>query len=516
MVQLRAEPTDAITVDYMFDYSRTRQKGIYSQLVHVNRNGQAADIFDPAAPGNVTAFFPLQLYVNPDRQTTASVNEDMFERSKVWGHALTVDFDLGPANLKSITAYRETKFADRIDLDGSPLPIATTARFTDYNAFSQELQLTGKVGSLDYVLGAYFFDDHAATNNPQNFFGTPYESRYSSDTRAWAVYGQADYHLSDQLTLTGGLRYTHEKKDIGRFYQIGAAAPVLDVARGSLPDAKYSTVTPSAVINYKPVENVTVYARYAKGFKSGGFNGETSSLAELMDPYNSEKVDSYEIGLKSRFLDNALQLNISGFWNESKDIQLSVFTAQGAAESRVLNAAKARIRGIEIEAVARPSENLLVQASFGYLQPKYKSFLDGGVDVSDNRAFPHVPKYSVSTSVDWTAWRADNSDMKLNLITDLNFVSAYYTFPYALRQPAANDQIAGNTRADDRTLVDVRAVLSDIPLGGVKAKASLWARNLFNFNKASNFIDFGSVFGGMIIANYPDPRTYGVTLGVNF
>lgn len=528
LVQLRAKPSDTLTLDYMFDHYRARQTPDYAQLYRVNRNGDPRDIFDPNVPGSLAGVFPIDRYVQQGRQGKASINDTpLFERSNVKGHALTAALDLGSSTLKSTTAYREMRVRDSMDLDGTPFPVARTQRFTDYEAFSQELQLAGKKGIFDYVLGAYYFDDSASTNDPLSFFGgaQAFDSYYASDTTAWAAYGQVDVHVTSRLTLTGGLRYTHEAKDIGRLLLLQPAPgspagtpdiTVINVPQGSLKDAKYETLTPTAIITYEPSRDLTVYAKYAKGYKSGGFNGETSSLDELLNPYRPEKVDTYEIGLKSRLLGDRLQLNVAGFWNESKDIQLPVFTGRQAAETFVLNAGKARARGIEIEATAAPSDDLLVRATFAYLNSKYKSFVEAGVDVADNRAFPHAPKYSAMTSAEWTAWRARTSDMRLNVSADLSYVSAYFTYPYPLRMPNPSDQTAYDTRSEGRVTVDARMTLSDIPLGAVTAKASLWTRNLFGYDKPQNFIDFGPSFGGMTAAFFPDPRTYGVTLGVSF
>ncbi|MGB5076135.1 MAG: TonB-dependent receptor, partial [Sphingorhabdus sp.] len=105
MIQLRAELSDAITADYTFDYNKQNQRPPFAQLIGVNRNGDPRDIFDPASPSYI-GVAPLNLYANPERQTTASINGDVYERSRAYGHALTLAADLGAATLKSITAYR--------------------------------------------------------------------------------------------------------------------------------------------------------------------------------------------------------------------------------------------------------------------------------------------------------------------------------------------------------------------------------------------------------------------------
>lgn len=540
MVQLRFEPTDNLTFEYAFDYSRYKQHPGAGQLLRVNQNGDPRDIFDPASPGYIG--IPLGLFANSDRQRQVSLNSPISEYSRIYGHALSTTLNLGAAQLKSITAYRDLRFVDTLDLDGSPVDIAQTSRITDMDSFSQELQLTGEAlaDRLHYVLGAFYYDESAGALNPQKFFGVfgpfgnVFDSRYASNTRAWALYAQADYAITDSLKLTLGGRYTKEKKDISRFLQIQSdpaippgALPltVADVRFGDLPDARFSNFSPAATLAYQLNRDVNVYARFARGFKSGGFNGETNIFVaptpdcptgtpELCNPYRPEKVDSYEIGVKTVLSDGAMTLNVAGFYDKHKDIQLSVFTAQGAASSSVFNAAAATIKGLEIETIIRPSSALTFNGSFAYLDAKYDSFIEAGQQVADNRAFPHTPKYSISAGVDWRV--AEGNWGRFNLLGDLSMVSKYYTYPYALRAPGASDQIARDTQSQGRTMVNLTASVTRIPIGGGEGKVSAWARNVTKERAPTNFIDFGPGFGGILLGYFPDPRTYGVTLGMEF
>ena len=539
MVQLRAELSDSITADYTYDYNKQKQRPPFAQLLRVNRNGDPRDIFDPASPSFAFggAFFPLHQYTNPDRQTVASIDGAVYERSRAYGHALTLTADLGGATLKSITAYRDLAWADGLDLDGSPTPVAFTQRITDYNAFSQELQLAGTAFSdrLNYVLGAFYFKEKAETLGPQVFFGggSDFQSDYGSHTKALALYAQLDYDLTDAFKLSLGGRYTYEKKDIRRFLRVnfdaanGIFAPlvVANIPYGGVPDAKYNNFSPSATLSYAASEDINLYARFARGFKSGGFNGETNDFGvptaacpsgafELCDPYDPEKVDSYELGVKTRLADGRLIFNVAAFRDDHKDIQLSIFRATGAASSIVRNAAAARIQGLEFEAIAKPVDGLTVNGSLALLDADYKRYIDAGIDVSDNRAFPHTPKLSASLGVDWAVAQGDWG--KFNLYGDINHVSGYFTFPYPLRTPTPSDQNAFNTRSKGRTIVNLRAALSEFELGGVKTEIAAFVRNLTKEDDPSNFIDFGPGFGGLTLGYFPDPRTWGVSVGIRF
>lgn len=539
MVQLRAELSDNVTADYTYDYTKSDQTPPFSQLLRVNRNRDPRDIFDPASVGYAYggAYFPLDRFTNPTRVTTASIDAPAYEKSRSYGHALTLAADLGAATVKSITAYRNMDWADGLDLDGSPLPVAYTQRITSYDAFSQELQLTGQAlnDRLNYVLGGFYFSETAETLNPQTYFGgsVDLQSDYGSHTKAFALYAQLDYRLSDALKLTLGARYTHEKKDIRRYFRVnadygsGIFAPlvVANLAYGAIPDAKYNDFSPAATLSYEVSDNVNAYARFARGFKSGGFNGETNVFAaptsacpsgalELCAPYRPEKVDSYELGVKTQLLDRRLVLNAAAFRDEHKDMQLSVFTASTGAASIIRNAAGARIQGLEFEAVLRPSDALTINGSLALLDVKYKSFIDGGIDVSANRAFPHAPKTTAALGVDWKV--AEGNWGKLNLYGDLNHASKYYTFPYALVTPTASDQNAHSSQSQGRTIINLRATAGGIALGGVKADLSVFVRNLTKEADPSNFIDFGPGFGGILLGYFPDPRTYGVSVGIKF
>jgi iron complex outermembrane receptor protein len=539
MAQVRAEVSENVTVDYVFDYNNADLRPPSQQLYRVNKNGDPRDIFDPNSANYAGPYFPLDKYISIGRDRELSIDSDVYEKSKTFGHAVTVTADLGAATLKSITAYRDLKWDDSIDIDGSPLPLVNTKRDTDYHAFSQELQLTGQAinDRLSYVVGAFYFKEKAETDNPQSFFGGSLRmsSNMGSHTEAYALYSQLDYKLTDALKVSLGARYTHEKKDIRRFFSIDYDAAnnilepftMIDVGYGDVPDATFENFSPAVTVAYEISPTVNVYGRFARGFKSGGFNGETAiafdptapadcpyGATELCDPYDAETVDSYELGLKTRLLDNRLIFNVAAFNDIHKDIQLSIFRANRGTESIVRNAAKARIRGLEFEAVFRPIDILTLNGSLAFLDAKYLNYIDAGVDVSDNRAFMWAPKRTASLAADLRIAEGDWG--KFNLYGDLNYLSSFYTFPFALRTSDPSAQNANNTKAPARTVVNLRASISQMKLGGVDSELSFYVRNLFKENKETNFIDFGASFGGLTVANYLDPRTYGVSLGVKF
>lgn len=505
--------TDTFQAAYRFDFTDIDQVPLHSYLTRAN----------PA----VLPF--LQSFITQERQETVSVDGPTFERSKVQGHALTLSWEPNDSTtLKSITAYRELDWDDYLDLDGSSLPVAHTARFSEYEAFSQELQLVGSTDRFNYVGGLYYFDDDGFTFNPQTFFfGTfNFDSRYGYATEAWAAYGQVDYKVTDALTLTGGLRYTSEKKEIERLIGVNFAlgTPFIPlIPAGTTADETFSDTTPVFIVAYKFSDAVNAYAKYAEGFKSGGFNGEygdvgftpaviANNIAETRTPFQPEKLKSYEVGLKTSFADGRAIVNLAAFQNDTDDLQLSIFTATGAASSIIRNAGKATARGFELEAMWVPTDALRLQASYGYLDAEYDEFIDAGVNEANNRAVLHAPENSLNLLVDARLARTAWGDLRA--VADYSWTDDYYTYPYQLARsgPRFNPlrPVAGDTLIKSYGVLNARLALQDIPVGDSKAQVALWSRNLADEEHIINNIDFGPGFGSLTPAYYLEPRTYGI------
>lgn len=510
---------------YRFDYSNVNQQPLQSYLLR-------ADL--PV----------LAPYVSAERLGTVSIDGPSFEHSRVQGHALTLTWHLDDHNtFKSISSYRELKWDDALDLDGSPVPVADTSRLSNYHSASQELQLVGGTTRLNYVGGVYYFKDDGFTNNPQTFFfGTfNFDSRYGFSTRAWSGYGQIDFNATESLTLTTGVRYTREKKGIERQLGVNFAAgmPFITlIPAGTVAEETFSATTPLLSVSYKLSSTMNAYAKYAEGFKSGGFNGEfgdtglppdprglgspavvAANVAETRTPFRPEKVKSYELGLKATLAQGRLQLNTAVFENKTRDLQLSIFQATGAASSIIRNAGKATTRGFELDGTWLPADPVRLQLSYGYLDARYDEFLDRGVNVADNRAFVHAPKNSLNALID--ARIAQTSWGKLHLLMDYTWTDRFYTYPYQLAasgpqyNPAA--QLAGNTQIPATGILNLRLALQEIAFGGnALGEISIWSRNVTNEAKVANNIDFGPSFGNLTVGYFTEPRTYGLEARVRW
>lgn len=301
---LAYDVTDSLKLNYRFDYTKIDQHGLYNQPVR----SEVAQFF--GIPG---------IEARQGRQRTASINSPDFERSRIEGNSLTATWNLGDAGtLKYIGAYREMKWHDGLDLDGSPVLFVQTENRTRYRQASHELQYLGSHDRWNWVGGLYYFSDDGYTFNPQTYFLTfalqTFDSRYGYGTRSRAAYAQADYRLTDRLTFTAGLRHTIEDKRGSRFQEL-VDFGLVTIPEGTAASAEFSSTTPALALAYQVADNNMIYFRYAKGFLAGGFNGEALSVLSATTPYKPQSQHSYEIGSKNLLLGGRLTLNANIFCN---------------------------------------------------------------------------------------------------------------------------------------------------------------------------------------------------------
>jgi iron complex outermembrane receptor protein len=309
------------------------------------------------------------------------------------------------------------------------------------------------------------------------------------------------------------------------------------IPAGTTAEQTFSATTPLLSAAYRISSAINLYAKYAEGFKSGGFNGEygdtglppdtrglaapsviAGNIAETQTPFNPEKVKSYELGLKTVLAGGRLQLNTTVFQNKTDDMQLSIFRATGAASSIIRNAGKATTRGVELDGAWAVSDALRLQLSYGYLDSQYDEFIDRGVNVADNRAVVHAPKNTFNVLLDGrlmqTPWGA------LRALADYSWTDKFYTYPYQLTSSGPGFDptaaVAGDTQIESVGLLNLRLGVNEIPLSGATAEVALWGRNVTNEEHIANDIDFGPAFGNLTPAYFLEPRTYGIELSIRW
>lgn len=500
--------------DYRFDLTNIEENNSFSQLYRL----------DPTFP----LYAAMAPYISQERQTTASVNGPNFEHINTQGHSLTLTWNPSPNNeIKSITAYRHMNSEDAEDLDGTPIALAETSRLTKYHQVSQELQWVGHVDRWSYVGGLYYFHDDGYTHNPQTFFSgsANYDSQFGTRSDAWAPYGQVDYKLTDALTLTAGLRYTEELKALDRLFGTCTTPQNTDctyvIPKGTHAVGRFEALTPSFTAAYRFNKNLNTYLRFAEGFKSGGFNGETDDPSDVRSPFQPEKQDTLEIGAKSSFFDKRAEVNFAAFNNNVRNLQEAIFTGQGAAASVIRNAGQATVRGLEFEGAVTPLRGTRLSANYAYLDAHYNSYIDGGMQVKDNRAFVHAPRNTFNVVLDsrflTTSWGI------LEGVADYAYTTGFFLYPYQLSTDSgapgydSTKQFANNTHVRGYGLLNLRLTLTQIPLShSLYGDVALWGRNVTNTSVATNLIDFGPGFGSLTPAYFNNPTMFGITVGVHY
>lgn len=374
-------------------------------------------------------------YVRPEgRKIQLNTNEDI--RLEHDGTSLTLNYDIGNYTLTSISAVDWISQDTLLDSDYAPYDLnGYTDTRNNYRQYSQEFRLASPQDELlRWIVGSHFFhedlDSRAQRTIPPGLLPNGASNQlgatnavyrdldYTHNTDSYALFGNITYDFTDKFSLTGGLRWTLEKKDI----DLNLTQLVRNPITGNLQpqatagsngqsslDKSWDALTYDITPEYRINDNLRVFFRYAHGFRSGGFNtGLSNSLGQLtaVDP---EYLDSYEIGLKSEWFDGRLHANANVFYYDYQDIQVNVTTFNNnITTSALTNGAQGTVKGAELTLEAQPIDNLHLQAALAYLDTEYTDFEDRnpstGILVGDysGNAFARAPKSTVALGADYT------------------------------------------------------------------------------------------------------------------
>ena len=459
------------------------------------------------------------------------------ENLRVRGAGVRAEYTLANGvALKSTTAYREVDHQTHIDLDGTGYEIFGVFVDQDQDQFSQEIQLSiNHSEGLRGLVGAYWFSENDVTpdgirnTEPIDFalgggFFLPYNTVSENDQSidARAVFGEFSWNLNPDVELTAGLRYTDESRQLRRKACQAFSTDPLDIDRcnpaaGSLNpfalrvdlEESFDALTPKFGASYSGGFGL-LYANWARGFKSGGFDGrigyngasDTGAVEAQTDAYDPEFASTFEVGWKSAGAQGSWQLAVAAFFNDYTDLQLSSFSATpgGGFATVFTNAGKAETLGFEMELLARPAENLRLDFNLGYLDAQYQEFIDAtGNDVSDERTPINAPDWTVSLGIQS---RHETGFGRLRLAADLGFRSKYYVDVNNLEALAQDGYRVVNASLDLEA-VDER--------WGV----SFGIKNLTDAEYITHGFDL-TAFPGVGLAYYGDPRTYRLRLRYRF
>ena len=341
--------------------------------------------------GLETGNAPFAGHLTGDKQ-----NFDLGNETRSLHFTSDIEWETALGTVNILTSYLTLEQDFLLDFFEGPLPTGafTIANEGQHDQFSQEAKLTGSLGDkLDYIAGVFYFNEDNETDLAQTFVvahpgfpiffgGFTYDRTMDNDVDSWAVYAQFDLHVTEQLTATAGIRYTDEEKDFGitdngnpnpafspGFNNAGLEAVGIPLGQTE------KIVTPRFVLEYEHSDSLMIYASATRGFKSGGWNARAKSPSQLA-PFSSEKVWSYEGGIRSEWFNNRLRANLTGFYSDISDFQLpSAYTdpVSGGIVFITQNFADLEIYGFEAELLATPVDNLTLFANIGLMESEYKS-----------------------------------------------------------------------------------------------------------------------------------------------
>ncbi len=417
----------------------------------------------------------------PSLRTNAPVLDNVFDSRgglvdpkqeiESYGLAMNVTAELTDTlTLRSISAWRKDTSATPIDFDALPAVDVDVPGFYFNEQISQEFQLLYEGDRLKGLLGFYYLDATADTLFDVRIFNTlaglTAFTEADVDTTTFAVFGDATFDFTEQLSLSVGGRYTWDTREASILRQnyLGGGSPVFGGAGvafgapGTDFDGKrsFNKFTPRASLSFKPTPDHTLYASYSQGFKGGGFdprgvgvnapdtdgNG-TRSDAEIAAflSFRPEQVESYEVGYKGSLMDGAVNVAIAGFYADYTDVQIPgsvACTVSGLPSfcGVVSNAGKATFKGVEFEGrvqlgedLAAAGDRLTLSTALGYIDADYKEYVSniGGrpTDVSEFREVQNTPKWTASGTL---AYATPIGDGDLSVGTTLSYRSKTYQF----------------------------------------------------------------------------------------
>ena len=510
-----------------------------------------------------------------DRLT--DLDADLRARNEHGGVSLVAEKELGNGTLTSVSAWRYWDWRPRNDRDFTGLPITTKSNNpTRQKQFTQEFRYAQSGETLDFVAGVFAFHQkihttgvqeqgsaasrwlinptNALANDPSVLNGLTANNDIRLNNTSLAAFGQVSWHVTDDLKIQPGLRVNYDKK-VGSYNSVvtdGAGNLVLFSTPGARATQQRAVLAPQffephfsdwnvsydLTASYDFSRDVLAYATYAKTFKSGGVNlngvpsdaaGNPLLAAATVRP---EKVDHFEIGLKTQFLDRRATLNVSGFWTEVRDFQANVTNGQlGVLRGYLANAQKVRVRGIEADFSVRPSVRFSLYANGAFTDHEYRKFTDapcppelsGGTTVTTGQ-IPSAP----GTPGGLSPANCDISGQWLPGISKWAFsYGAEYNVPAKLlgKEGAAYAGFDGSHRSKFSSNAS-RSVYTDIDgysianfRVGFRTEEGWdlfgWVRNAFD-EKYFEQLAVPSGNTGLIVGQPGDPRTWGVTFKAAF
>jgi iron complex outermembrane receptor protein len=425
------------------------------------------------------------------------------------GITLTMNAALGAATLTSVSGYVDFDRTFDIDVDATPARQLDFLESDDIEQYSQELRLAASGERLDWIVGAFYSKDEVGVSIPgghEDLFFTRTLVSADQETKSAAGFAHGEWHLTDDIDLVTGLRYTWEERTyeggttdlnpIGFSCLLsptctpGFVGPVqLTSIDETIDDRNWSW---RAGLEYQPQESQLLYATISRGTKSGGFFSGISTTNLQLAPFTPEELTAYEVGFKRGF--GTAYLNAAVFYYDYTDIQTFIAVDIGPfIIQRLGNVDDARVYGLDLEATWAPTSHLTLQGSVGWLDAELGAFRTLTGEVPEGNELPNAPDLTLGALARYEA------DFTATLGGSIQVDGSYSDSVF---KDAINDPIIA---ADSYVLVNARLSLFNAARSW---EVALWGKNLSDEQYVAQGLNTGLGAGNR---NYNAPRTYGAS-----
>ncbi len=480
-----------------------------------------------------------------------------------WNVTTDAAYTTDAGTIRALLNYSRATSEIWTDTDGANINAFSTARWETYRTFSGELQFVSDFSDrLDVVAGLfYLWDQYNTTQISFSDFSAPFIDEFSiadpdqnpgyinteGKRKTWAAYAQIEYKLTPELGLVFGGRYSYEKKygvkgHNSTFSATGLSRNI-DFSKHlfSLNDAiifgpvseDWDSFSPRLGVNYRASDDVMLFGFWQRAFKSGGFNANSSDRAAFVTPFGQERVDNFEVGIKSDWFDRRLRFNVNAFYSKFDGLQRSLVTPTPTSPNGVTtvtqNLADMKSYGIEAEISARPMDRLTLFANIGWNNASYTSYcadLDGA-ELSQVPAnggavcgpvttvtSGGVDRYLVPTDFSYLRpIRAPRWDITWGLVKDVTVGAGTVSFNGSMNyRSSLYTQLLNMPYSYRPSMVLLDSSVKWTPDNG-HYEVTVWGKNLANRIEILNYLPVSTLFADYHATN---PRTYGVTLGMKF
>jgi len=437
-------PTERFSADFIVDYTQGDEESMPQSVLRIEPDTSVPSLgirgapFVAAAAGVIPGTTPTIrpqfaglgfsntaildgsfITDDPFRTFYGGISRSDFE---ITGVSAILTWDFGPAELKSITGFRNVESDFARDSLSSPFLVADTVDTWDHEQTSQEFQVSGVLfgDRVDYVAGLFYMDEEGTNDNLVDTSIGDLGSGGSIDNTVWALFGQSNLFITDSLVATLGVRYTDEEKEFTPGFRGGDQLFFTDANGLALPlpptvpliipgtyEREDDSTDFTLALEYNFTEELMTYVSFTTGFKSGGFSQRIGPGPGVPAPeFRPEEVETAEVGFKWQGFDDALRLNAAVFFSDYSDLQVApIFEGIGPVTR---NIGDAEIRGAELEWSYAPTDALTLSGGVGYLDDEVTSLtpeattnvaLDGSQVITLDTELAKTPEFSANAEV---------------------------------------------------------------------------------------------------------------------